>query len=179
MTTQCNAMTVDVEDGFQAQAFARCIARADWDSLPLRVDRNTNVILDQFARAEVTATFFTLGWVAERFPGLVRRIVAEGHELASHGWDHTRADIQDEEVFRADVRRARSMLQEISGVAVSGYRAATFSIGPCNMWALRILRQEDICYSSSINPIRHDLTARRMRRVHRSVPLPTGWWRSR
>jgi polysaccharide deacetylase family protein (PEP-CTERM system associated) len=157
MTTQCNAMTVDVEDGFQAQAFARCIARADWDSLPLRVDRNTNVILDQFARAEVTATFFTLGWVAERFPGLVRRIVAEGHELASHGWDHTRADTQDEEVFRADVRRARSMLQEISGVAVSGYRAATFSIGPRNMWALRILRQEGYRYSSSINPIRHDL----------------------
>lgn len=157
MTAQCNAMTVDVEDGFQAQAFAHCIARADWDSLPTRVDRNTNMILDQFAKAQVTATFFTLGWVAERFPGLVRRIVAEGHELASHGWDHTRADAQDEGVFRADVHRTRLMLQAIGGVSVTGYRAATFSIGPRNMWAFRILRQEGYRYSSSINPIRHDL----------------------
>jgi polysaccharide deacetylase family protein (PEP-CTERM system associated) len=157
MTARRNAMTVDVEDGFQAQAFAHCIARADWDSLPTRVDRNTNMILDQFAEAEVSATFFTLGWVAERFPGLIRRIVAEGHELASHGWDHTRADIQDEEVFRDDVSRTRLVLQAIGGVAVAGYRAPTFSIGPRNMWALRILRQEGYLYSSSVNPIRHDL----------------------
>lgn len=157
MTARRNAMTVDVEDYFQVQAFAHCIARTEWDSFPQRVDRNTNAILDQFAKAGVTATFFTLGWVAERFPALVRRIVAEGHELASHGWDHTRADAQDPEAFRADVRRTRLVLEAIGGVAVAGYRAATFSIGTRNMWAFPILRQEGYLYSSSINPIRHDL----------------------
>jgi len=157
MTALRNAMTVDVEDYFQVQAFAHCIARADWDHWPHRVDRNTNRVLDQFARAGVTATFFTLGWVAERFPALIRRIVAEGHELASHGWDHTRADAQDPETFRADVRRARLALEDLGGTAVTGYRAATFSIGARNMWAFPILRQEGYRYSSSINPIRHDL----------------------
>jgi polysaccharide deacetylase family protein (PEP-CTERM system associated) len=157
MTVCINAMTVDVEDYFQVQAFAHCIARADWAAFPTRVDRNTNLILDQFAKAKVTGTFFTLGWVAERFPGLVRRIVADGHELASHGWDHTRADTQDEEAFRADVRRTRLVLQAIGGVHVVGYRAPTFSIGTQNMWAYRVLRQEGYYYSSSINPVRHDL----------------------
>ncbi|WP_428486045.1 XrtA system polysaccharide deacetylase [Rhodopila sp.] len=152
-----NAMTVDVEDYFQVQAFAHCIARADWDSFPRRVDQNTNRILDQFARVGVTATFFTLGWVAERFPALVRRIVADGHELASHGWDHTRADLQDPETFRADIRRTRLLLEDLGGVAVTGYRAATFSIGSRNLWTFPILRQEGYRYSSSINPIRHDL----------------------
>jgi len=118
---------------------------------------NTNSILDQFALAGVKATFFTLGWVAERFPKLVRRIVAEGHELASHGWDHTRADAQDRSTFRADIRRTRLTLEAVGGVAVRGYRAATFSIGRRNMWAFPMLRQEGYLYSSSINPIRHDL----------------------
>jgi len=157
MTDLRNAMTVDVEDYFQVQAFAHCIARADWDSFPRRVDLNTNRILDQFARAGVTATFFTLGWVAERHPGLIRRIVAEGHELASHGWDHTRVDAQPPATFRADVRRTRLTLEDIGGVAVEGYRAATFSIGRSTPWAFPILRQEGYRYSSSINPIRHDL----------------------
>jgi polysaccharide deacetylase family protein (PEP-CTERM system associated) len=157
MAVRVNAMTVDVEDYFQVQAFDRCIARAKWDNFPMRVDRNTNLILDQFAKAKVTATFFTLGWVAERFPGLVRRIVVDGHELASHGWDHTRADTQCEEAFRADVGRTRLVLEAIGGVPVTGYRAATFSIGYSNMWAYRILREEGYHYSSSINPIRHDL----------------------
>jgi polysaccharide deacetylase family protein (PEP-CTERM system associated) len=150
-------MTVDVEDYFQVQAFAHCIKRADWDGFPRRVEANTNRILDQFAAAGAKATFFTLGWVAERHPALIRRIVADGHELASHGWDHTRVDAQDPETFRIDIRRTRALLQDVGGVAVTGYRAATFSIGARNLWAFPILRQEGYSYSSSINPIRHDL----------------------
>jgi polysaccharide deacetylase family protein (PEP-CTERM system associated) len=152
-----NAMTVDVEDYFEVQAFAHCIDRKDWDAFPRRVDLNTNRILDQFDLHGVKATFFTLGWVAERFPALIRRIVADGHELASHGWDHTRVDAQDPETFRADIRRTRALLQDIGGVKVTGYRAATFSIGARNMWAFPVLRQEGYSYSSSINPIHHDL----------------------
>jgi polysaccharide deacetylase family protein (PEP-CTERM system associated) len=152
-----NAMTVDVEDYFQVQAFANCIDRSDWDGFPGRVEANTNRILDMFGRAKVKATFFTLGWVAQRWPAIVRRMVAEGHELASHGWDHTRADTQEPEVFRADVRRTRALLEDIGGVRVCGYRAATFSVNARNMWAFPILRQEGYTYSSSINPIRHDL----------------------
>jgi polysaccharide deacetylase family protein (PEP-CTERM system associated) len=157
MTRIRNAMTVDVEDYFQVQAFAHCIDRKDWDAFPHRVDLNTNRILDQFATHDVKATFFTLGWVAERFPTLIRRIVADGHELASHGWDHTRVDRQDPETFRADIRRTRALLEDTAGVRVAGYRAATFSIGARNLWAFAILREEGYLYSSSINPIRHDL----------------------
>jgi polysaccharide deacetylase family protein (PEP-CTERM system associated) len=157
MTRMCNAMTVDVEDYFQVQAFAHCIDRKDWDRFPRRVDLNTNRILDQFDTAGVKATFFTLGWVAERFPALIRRIVDDGHELASHGWDHTRVDQQDPEAFRADIHRTRALLEDAGGVRVTGYRAATFSISARTMWAFPILRQEGYCYSSSINPIRHDL----------------------
>ncbi|OIQ65543.1 peptidoglycan-N-acetylmuramic acid deacetylase PdaC [mine drainage metagenome] len=157
MTRICNAMTVDVEDYFQVQAFAQCIDRKDWDAFPPRVDANTNRILDQFGAAGVKATFFTLGWVAQRFPALIRRIVADGHELASHGWDHTRADTQDPAVFRADVRRTKALLEDTGGTAVAGYRAATFSVGHRNMWVFPILQQEGYAYSSSINPISHDL----------------------
>ena len=157
MTQPRNAMTVDVEDYFQVQAFAHCIDRSDWGSFPSRVEANTDRILDQFAAAGVKATFFTLGWVAQRCPALIRRIVDDGHELASHGWDHTRVDRQDPETFRSDIRRTRELLQDIGGADVTGYRAATFSIGARNMWAFPILRQEGYSYSSSINPIRHDL----------------------
>lgn len=157
MSRICNAMTVDVEDYFQVQAFADCINRRDWDAFPRRVDLNTNRILDQFDSAGVKATFFTLGWVAQRFPNLIRRIVDDGHELASHGWDHTRADSQDPDTFRADIRRTKALLEDTAGAAVTGYRAATFSIGPGNMWVFPILRQEGYAYSSSINPISHDL----------------------
>ncbi|WP_428531262.1 XrtA system polysaccharide deacetylase [Rhodopila sp.] len=150
-------MTVDVEDYFQVQAFAHCIDRSDWTSFPSRVEANTNRILDQFAAAGIAATFFTLGWVAQRCPALIRRIVDDGHELASHGWDHTRVDRQDPETFRSDIRRTRTLLEDIGGASVTGYRAATFSIGARNMWAFPILRQEGYRYSSSINPIRHDL----------------------
>jgi polysaccharide deacetylase family protein (PEP-CTERM system associated) len=160
MTTNAmptNAMTVDVEDYFQVQAFAHRVARADWDSFPRRVEANVDRILSQFECANVHATFFTLGWVAERHPAMVRRIVASGHELASHGWDHTRADSQKPEVFRQDVRRTRAVLEDIGGVPVTGYRAATFSIGARNQWAFGILRDEGYRYSSSVNPIAHDL----------------------
>jgi polysaccharide deacetylase family protein (PEP-CTERM system associated) len=156
-TQRPNAMTVDVEDYFQVQAFAHRVDRAAWDDFPRRVEANVDRILDQFARAGVHATFFTLGWIAERHPAMVRRIVASGHELASHGWDHTRADTQSPATFRADVRRARGTLEEIGGVAVAGYRAATFSIGRRNQWAFEILREEGHRYSSSVNPIAHDL----------------------
>jgi polysaccharide deacetylase family protein (PEP-CTERM system associated) len=149
-----NAMTVDVEDYFQVQAFAHCVDRASWDDFPRRVEANVDRILGQFERANVHATFFTLGWIARR---MVRRIVAEGHELASHGWDHTRADSQGRDAFRQDVQRTRGLLEDIGGVAVTGYRAATFSIGAGNLWAFGVLRDAGYRYSSSVNPIAHDL----------------------
>jgi polysaccharide deacetylase family protein (PEP-CTERM system associated) len=152
-----NALTVDVEDYFQVHAFAHRISRADWHGMTPRVEANIDRILEQFDRAGVRATFFTLGWVAERHPGMVRRIVAAGHELASHGWDHTRADAQDPAAFRTDVGRTRRTLEDIGGVLVAGYRAATFSIGKQNFWAFPVLEAEGYRYSSSINPIRHDL----------------------
>jgi len=150
-------MTVDLEDYFQVQAFAHCIDRRTWDGIPCRVEANVDRILEQFARAGTVATFFTLGWIAERHPGMVRRIVAAGHELASHGWDHTRADAQDPSAFLADISRTRATLQDIGGVPVVGYRAATFSIGARNLWAFEMLQRAGYRYSSSINPIQHDL----------------------
>ncbi len=152
-----NAMTVDVEDYFQGQAFATCVARESWDRFVPRVADNTHRILDQFAAAGVSATFFTLGWVAQRHPALIRRIVAEGHELASHGWDHTRADTQTPAIFNADVSRSRALLEDTGGVRVRGYRAATFSIGARNPWAFAELEEAGYRYSSSVNPIHHDL----------------------
>lgn len=151
-----NAMTVDVEDYFQVQALAGVVDRRDWAALPSRVERNTNRILDLFAEHGVKATFFTLGWIAERHPRLLRRIVDEGHEPASHGWAHFRADEHSPETFRADVRRTKTILEDISGVAIAGYRAASFSIGRANQWAFAILAEEGYAYSSSIYPVRHD-----------------------
>jgi polysaccharide deacetylase family protein (PEP-CTERM system associated) len=152
-----NAMSVDVEDYFQVQAFADTIDRGDWDRLPCRVERNVDRLLEIFGEAGVKSTFFTLGWVAERYPNLIRRIVAGGHELASHGWNHTRADSQDEAAFRADIRKTKRLLEDIGGVEVTGYRAATFSIGPKNYWAFGVLSEEGYRYSSSLYPVKHDL----------------------
>lgn len=152
-----NAMTVDVEDYFQVSAFEPHIAPADWERMPARVADNTGRVLDLFAAAGVKATFFTLGWVAERFPALVRRIVAEGHELASHGYDHTRVVRQDAAAFRADVTRTKALLEDVAGHAVHGYRAASYSIGASNLWALDVLQEAGYRYSSSIYPIQHDL----------------------
>jgi polysaccharide deacetylase family protein (PEP-CTERM system associated) len=125
--------------------------------MPSRVEANVDRILEQFAAAKVSATFFTLGWIAERHKSMVRGIVAAGHELASHGYDHTRADSQDAATFAADVTRTRALLEDIGGVEVRGYRAATFSIGTGNTWAFRVLEDAGYAYSSSVNPIRHDL----------------------
>ena len=152
-----NAMTVDVEDWFQVQAFAGTIGRGDWDGLERRVDANTNAILDMFAQAGVHGTFFTLGWVADRHPALIRRIVAGGHELASHGYWHRLAHEQTPEDFAGDVGGARKLLEDTGGVPVTGYRAPTFSINTRNPWAFDVLAAQGYRYSSSIYPIRHDL----------------------
>jgi polysaccharide deacetylase family protein (PEP-CTERM system associated) len=152
-----NAMTIDVEDYFQVQAFAGIIAREQWDTMPRRVERNTDRLLDIFAAAGVKATFFTLGWVAERHPRLVRRIVSDGHELASHGYSHRRADEQTRDEFLADIVKTKAILEDAGGCAVRGYRAATFSIGPKNWWAFAALAEAGYAYSSSIYPIAHDL----------------------
>jgi polysaccharide deacetylase family protein (PEP-CTERM system associated) len=151
-----NAMSVDVEDYYQVGAFEKIISKDDWDGMPSRVVQNTEKILDIFAAHHVKATFFTLAWVATRHPALIRRIVAEGHELASHGMCHVRAFLQNEQEFRADVRQSKAILEDISGAQVKGYRAASFSIGAENLWALDVLQQENYAYSSSVYPIAHD-----------------------
>lgn len=152
-----NAMTVDIEDYFQVQAFADHISRSDWNGFSPRVERNTERVLELFSEHGVKATFFTLGWVAERFPALIRRIVAEGHELASHGYGHYRIHEQTPEEFRADVHRTKDLLEDRGQVPIKGYRAASFSIGPRTLWALDVLAEEGYRYSSSVYPIRHDL----------------------
>lgn len=155
--TLTNAMTVDVEDYFQVTAFESRIQPAQWDDFPQRVAGNTARILDLFAKHQVKATFFTLGWVAERNPGLIKRIVTEGHELASHSYRHVRVTQQTPEQFRQDVRHSKALLEDLSGQAVIGYRAACYSIGAQNLWALAVLQEEGYRYSSSIYPVRHDL----------------------
>lgn len=152
-----NAMTVDVEDYFQVSAFERHIRREDWDRLECRVERNTERVLALFDVHGVRATFFMLGWLAERYPQLVRRIVDGGHELASHGYAHVRVTQQQPDEFRGDVLRTKKLLEDISGSPVQGYRAASYSIGAGNLWALDILREVGYDYSSSIYPVRHDL----------------------
>lgn len=151
-----NALSVDVEDWFQVGAFERTIRRADWDGLAHRVEGNTDAVLDLFAQAGVTGTFFTLGWVAERYPALMRRIADAGHEVASHGYDHARVFTFTPEQFRADLRKSRAILEDASRQKVSGYRAPSFSIDPRTPWAHPILAEEGYAYSSSVAPIRHD-----------------------
>ena len=152
-----HAMTIDVEDYFQVEAFASTISRSEWERLPRRVERNTERLLDILAESAVLATFFTLGWVADRHPALVRRIVADGHELASHGAEHIRVDRQSADTYRADVRRSKKVLEDAGGVPVRGYRAPTFSIGRSTVWAHAILAEEGYQYSSSVYPVKHDL----------------------
>jgi len=150
-------MTIDVEDYFQVEAFASTIQRSDWESLPRRVERNTERLLQILGDAEIEATFFVLGWVAERHPDLVRRVVAAGHEVASHGCSHVRVDCQSPEEFRDDIRRSKQVLEDLAGVPVRGYRAPTFSIGGASKWAHAILAEEGYRYSSSVYPVKHDL----------------------
>jgi polysaccharide deacetylase family protein (PEP-CTERM system associated) len=152
-----NAMTCDVEDYFQVQAFAGHIARDSWDGFASRVERNTSRVLDLFAKHRVHATFFTLGWVAERNKELICRIVRDGHELASHGMEHRQVFSQSPDEFRADVRRTKAILEDIGGTQVTGYRAASFSINKNTFWAFDVLAEEGYRYSSSIYPVRHDL----------------------
>jgi len=151
-----NALSVDVEDWFQVGAFETVIARDSWESLEGRVERNTDAVLALFDEAGVKATFFTLGWVAQRHPALIRRIAAAGHELASHGWDHKRVFTLTEAEFRADIGRAREAIEQASGERVRGYRAPSFSIDARTPWAHPVLAEEGYAYSSSVAPIRHD-----------------------
>ena len=151
-----NAMTCDVEDYFQVSAFAPYISRDSWDARECRVEANVDRILALYERHGVRATFFTLGWIAERYPNLVRRIVAGGHELASHGYGHLRASDQSRAEFDNDIRSSKALLEDLGGQEVIGYRAPSFSIGAQNLWALDALREAGYRYSSSIYPIAHD-----------------------
>lgn len=151
-----NALTIDVEDYFQVSAFAPYISRATWDSVPCRIEANIERILELLAETEARATFFTLGWVAERYPALVRRIVDHGHEIASHGYEHFRATEQGVGQFLADIRLAKAILEDTSGYPVRGYRAPSFSVGPGNPWAFDCIAEAGYRYSSSVYPIRHD-----------------------
>ena len=151
-----NAMTIDVEDYFQVSAFAPTISRDSWPALECRVEANIDRILAILAAGNVTATFFALGWIAERYPAMIRRIVAGGHELASHGYGHLRASDQSRAEFTDDISRSKALLEDIGGQAVLGYRAPSFSIGARNLWALDALLETGYRYSSSIYPIKHD-----------------------
>lgn len=151
-----NGLSVDVEDWFQVGAFEGVIDRQSWDSLGSRVEDNCLAILDMFARADVKATFFTLGWVAQRHGALMRRIVDAGHELASHGWDHERVFRFDKQSFSDDLERSRKALEDASGVRITGYRAPSFSIDQRTPWAYMALHEQGFEYSSSVAPIVHD-----------------------
>lgn len=151
-----NAMTIDVEDYFQVSAFAPHVSRNDWSTFECRVERNIERILALLADANAKATFFTLGWIAERYPQLIRRMADAGHEIASHGFDHRRATEQPRSEFLADIRLAKAILEDISGADVHGYRAPSFSVGASNPWAFDAIAEAGYRYSSSIYPIRHD-----------------------
>jgi polysaccharide deacetylase family protein (PEP-CTERM system associated) len=151
-----NALTIDVEDYFQVSAFDKKISREDWSDMPARLPRNVEKILQLFDREGVKATFFTLGWVCEKFPEVIRDIANAGHEVASHGYEHSRIGTFNREQLRNDVERTRKMLEDISGTPVVGYRAPSFSIGRETLWAHEVLAEAGYKYSSSVFPIRHD-----------------------
>ncbi len=157
MSEIVNAFSIDVEDWFQVAAFAPYIDRKDWDSLECRVERNVDVLLETLDKRQVKATFFTLGWIAERYPAMVGRIVAGGHELASHGYGHHMIGELGPQLFREDVVKAKAILESLAGCEVIGYRAPSFSVGRDTLWALDILAETGHSYSSSIYPIKHDL----------------------
>ncbi len=153
----CNAMTVDVEDYYQVSAFVPYVERSAWDNHESRVVANTDRILALFEQYNVKGTFFTLGWVAERHPDLIRRIVDGGHELASHGWDHIMVTKLSREEFSEDIRRSKQMLEDAGGVEIQGYRAPSYSFTKKNEWAHTVLAEQGYRYSSSVAPIKHDL----------------------
>lgn len=151
-----NALSVDVEDWFQVGAFENVITRSDWDACECRVERNTDALLAMFDAAGIKATFFTLGWVAQRYPALIRRIADSGHELGNHGQNHDRVFTFTPQQFAADLERSRKAIEDAAGVAVHGYRAPSFSINPNTPWAHEVMAEQGYSYSSSINPIKHD-----------------------
>lgn len=152
-----SALTVDVEDYFHVAAFENNIKSSDWANMPVRVERNTYRLLELFAAQQAQATFFLLGWVAERYPQLVKAIHEAGHEVASHGYNHTKATQQSRNEFAADVRDTKKLLEDITGAAVYGYRAPSFSIDKTNEWAFAELKAAGYLYSSSTYPVKHDL----------------------
>jgi polysaccharide deacetylase family protein (PEP-CTERM system associated) len=152
-----NAMTIDVEDYFQVGAFKSNIDPNQWDCLPCRVEKNTDLVLSLLEENKIKATFFTLGWVAERYPSMVRRIVEQGHELASHGYGHQMITDLDQSTFKEDVIKAKTVLEAVAGISVVGYRAPSFSVCAKTLWAHDILAETGHVYSSSVYPIRHDL----------------------
>ena len=151
-----NALTIDVEDYFQVSAFAPHIKRSEWNSRECRVERNVGRILEMLSANKTKATFFALGWIAERYPQLIRQIAAQGHEIASHGYGHERASDLTEDAFFADIHLAKVILEDLCGTEVKGYRAPSFSIGAGNLWAFDCLARAGYRYSSSVYPIRHD-----------------------
>ena len=164
-----NALTVDVEDYFQVSALAPHIDRASWDRRECRVERNVERLLGLFAEHDARATFFTLGWIGERYPQLVRRVLSAGHELASHGYAHLRCTEQSRTELLADVRRAKEVLEDVGGEPVLGYRAPSFSIGVNNGWAFDVLLEAGYRYTSSVYPVRHD---------HYGMPDAPRFWRA-
>ncbi|AGP78732.1 polysaccharide deacetylase [Alteromonas mediterranea 615] len=157
LDNRLNAMTVDVEDYFQVSAFEEVINKDSWDSQQLRVGQNTHRLLDLFAEHNVKSTFFTLGWVAKRCPDVIKRIVSEGHELASHGFEHQRATTMTRTQFEKDVYDSKAILEDVSGSAIKGYRAPSFSVNDSNTWVYEVLVEQGFIYSSSTYPIEHDL----------------------
>ncbi|MBS0510312.1 MAG: DUF3473 domain-containing protein [Proteobacteria bacterium] len=151
-----NAFTCDVEDYFQVSALAPHFPRHTWENVPCRVERNVERILQMLDDHGARGTFFTLGWIAERFPQLVRRIAAAGHEVASHGYAHERASALTPEAFKADIALAKAVLEDITGRLITGYRAPSFSIGKANLWAHDCIAEAGYRYSSSVYPVKHD-----------------------
>jgi len=149
-------MTCDVEDYFHVSAFADYVDRGEWEKRDCRIPRNVDLILERFSNAGAQGTFFTLGWVAEHYPEIVRRIAAAGHEVASHGMQHTRIWQQSRDEFRDDAATTRKRLEDLTGTPVVGYRAASWSIDGRSPWAHDMLAEAGYRYSSSIYPIKHD-----------------------
>lgn len=158
MTQQriANAFTIDVEDYFQVSALAPHFPREEWENVPCRVERNIDRILEMLDAHGASGTFFTLGWIAERYPAMIRRIAEAGHEVASHGYNHERASAQTPARFLSDIKLARAVLEDVSGSAITGYRAPSFSIGAGNLWAHDSILEAGYAYSSSIYPVKHD-----------------------
>ncbi|MBL4829993.1 MAG: polysaccharide deacetylase family protein [Aliivibrio sp.] len=152
-----NALTIDVEDYFHVAAFSSQISTSDWGTkYPSRVETSTKLALELFAQHNCKATFFVLGWVAEKHPQLIKQIVDEGHELACHGYMHQKANTQSVSEFKDDVSRCKSLLEDLSGTQIYGYRAPSFSIDPTNEWTFEVLHQLGFTFSSSTYPVEHD-----------------------